>query len=205
MWWSSGPHGDGIYRVGLDNPTPSYISASASASGVLSPDMQKMAAFTGDYLRILDLDGKPLRGFKPPAYHECTIDSWSVDMQQLALTCKETTGQLLENVYVLDIDSGHFIQVSNDDDYLKYWPRIAPNGQLVAYLVMRFAGLGLDEHLAISRIDRTCQWIMPIDGINAYAWSPNSEGMFIAGENGVYAANLNILFGEGFAYRKDCQ
>jgi hypothetical protein len=102
------------------------------------------------------------------------------------------------------LSSGSFAQFTDDNRYFKDSAKISPNGKLVAYRMWRFGEKEIEEKLLISRLDRTCNWTIPLGNIDYFAWSPDSQNMFLSGTDGVYMAELQVLFGSGIVSGNHC-
>ncbi len=200
MFWSDGPEGHGYYSVKLDKSPPTQYPR----VGELSPDLQKIAILQSSYIWIQDLQGNALHEIQVPLDGEWTIGDWSPDMKWLALTFRESGTDNIQNIYLLEIDSGSFIQFTHDGSFFKDSPAFAPNGRLLAYHTLRRGTDGEIHQIVVSRLDGSCQWTIPMDSIYYYTWSPDMKRMFMTGPDGVYVAILETLFGKTFANGTNC-
>jgi Tol biopolymer transport system component len=200
MFWSDGPNGSGIYAFRVDDAKPSYLSDSWG----LSPDWMKYAGINGSYLEISNTHPQTVDKFKLPAEGSWTVSAWSLDMKLLTLINRENEENRFDNIYLLDLNTGIFSQFTNDDQYFKTSPIISPNGELIAYRMSRFTEKDFERKLLISRLDQSCDWTVPLDDIDYFAWSPDSERMFLIGSEGVYLADLVDTFGKSFSNGNDC-
>jgi Tol biopolymer transport system component len=200
MLWPGGPEGTGIYLFEVDSATPTYFSE----WGILSPNLEKTAIFDEPYITVTDLHTKNLEEFKVPVSGRWDVYSWSPDMKQLTLSHQEHEKQGFTDIYLLELSSGKFSQFTNDKNYIKGSPIMSPDRQFLAYTMLRFVGNKIKEKLIISKLDQSCEWAIPIDDIGEFAWSPDSQRMFLIGDEGVYLADLNTIFGNDFSNGNDC-
>jgi Tol biopolymer transport system component len=200
MFWSDGPEGNGIYLFEVDDIKLTYFSK----SGALSPDLEKTAIFDDPYIKITDTQTQDIQRFKVPFTGEWGIYAWSPDMKQLTLIYRKNDKDRFENVYLLELNSGNFVQFTNESSFFKHSPTISPNGQYIAYVAWRFTENDIENKLIISRLNHSCEWTVPVDNIDYFAWSPDSQRMFLIGTDGVYVADLNVLFGGSFSNGSSC-
>jgi Tol biopolymer transport system component len=200
MFWSDGPDGNGIYLFEVDNTKSTYYSK----SGALSPDLEKIAVFEDPYIKITDVQTLDVQEFKVPVNGEWGVYAWSSDMQQITLIYRGNEKDRFENIYLLELNSGNFLQFTNESSFFKHSPTFSPSGQLIAYIIWRFTENDIENKLLISRLDQSCEWTIPVDNIDYFAWSPDSQRMFLSGNDGVYVADLDALFGSGFSNGNHC-
>lgn len=199
MFWSDGPEGIGNYLFEVDNTKSTYFSE----WGTVSPNLEKVAIFDGSYIKITDINTKKVKEFKVPVNGKWGVYNWSPDMKQLALLQWESEKDGFNDVYLLELSSGKFLQFTHDKSYIKGSPMISPDGQFLAYTVWRLDD-NFKNKLIISKLGQSCQWTIPIDDINDFAWAPDSQRMFLIGNEGVYLADLEIVFGNDFSNKDDC-
>ncbi len=200
MFWSDGPEGIGNYLFEVDDTKATYFSE----WGTLSPDLEKIAVFDGSYIKITDIHTQNVKEFRTPINGKWGVYDWSPDMKQLVLIYREHEGENFNDIYFLDLDSGKFSQFTNDKTYVKSSPVLSSDGQLLAYQRGHFNGRDIKYELFISRLDSNCGWAVPFDDIYYFAWSPDSQGMFLIGLEGVYLADLNVLFAGNFPNGNQC-
>jgi hypothetical protein len=198
--WSDGYGKNGMYLFNIDGTK----STSLSEYGALSPDLSKLANFDDPYVRITDIHTRKAIEFTVPATGSWYINSWSPDMKQLTLVYEENEKARFQNIYLLELDSGSFYKFTNESSFYKYSPTFSPNGQFLAYIMHRFAENKIETKLIVSRLDQSCEWTVPLDNVDYFTWSPDSQRMFISGTDGVYVADLNVLFGNDFSIGKNC-
>ncbi|MBI5352388.1 MAG: PD40 domain-containing protein [Chloroflexi bacterium] len=199
MFWSDGPDGNGVYAFRVDDVEPIFLSK----YGGMSPDWKKVAAINSSYLEISDINSQNDQTFKTPANGFWNVSAWSPDMKQLTLIYRELEEDRFENIYLFDLDSGSFAQFTRNNKYFINSAAISPNGKLIAYIIWRFTENDIENKLLISRLDHSCEWTMPLNNINYFAWSPDSQRMLISGD-GVYIADLNIIFGSDLSKGNYC-
>jgi|GEM_PF-4151922 len=200
MFWSDGPNGSGIYVFEVDDAEPSYVSDFWG----ISPDWTKYAVANNSYLEVSNTEAETINKFKLPAEGSWTVSAWSIDMKVLTLIYRENEEARFENIYLLDLETAKFSQFTNDDQYFKNTAIISPNGKLIAYRTTRFTEKHFEIKLIISRLDQSCEWTVPLDNIHYFAWSPDSQRMFLIGNEGVYLADLNVILNHDFSNRNEC-
>jgi Tol biopolymer transport system component len=200
LYWFNGPDGSGIYTTEVNYMAPAYLSQ----IGVLSPDFGKIALFEDPFVKITSIQSQDVREFMVPSSGRWYIYSWSPDMNQLALVYREREEDRFENIYILDLNSGSFSQFTNDDKYFKNSLSFSPDGKLIAYITRRFTENDIEKKLLISKLDQSCEWNVPVDNVDYFAWSPDGEKMFLSSNDGVYLADLNIIFDSGFPNGNHC-
>lgn len=200
MLWPEGPQGTAIYLFETGSPKTSYFSE----WGILSPNLEAIAIFDEPYVTITEIHTGKVSEFKAPIDGTWEVDHWSPDMNSIALLYREHEQDGFNNIYLLELNSGKFSQFTTDQNYIKGRPLISPDGQLLAYTIWRFVESEIEEKFIISNLDLSCEWTLPIDDVNDFAWSPDSQKMFLIGDKGVYLADLNTIFGSDFSNRNDC-
>ena len=196
-----GTNGNGIYTFNLGDYRTVYLSSKA---GTLSPDCGKIAESDDKYISITDVHTQSAVNFKVPTNGSWYISSWSPDMKQLTLIHRNHEDDRFDYIYLFDVNSGIFSQFTNDNNYYKESPIISPNGQMIAYIIWRFTENSVENKIMISRLDRSCEWSMPLDDVEYFTWSPDSQRLFILGMDGAYIAGLKTLFGSGFINGTHC-
>lgn len=194
MLWSDGYSSAEIYLFDSDGKKLKHLSS----NGSLSPDMTRIADTDDTSVSITDIQTQVTAEYKLPFTGSWVVNSWSPDMRQLVLTYHKDESERFFNIYLLELISGAFTQFTDDNDYYKYSPAISPNGKLLAYSAHRFYENEIDDKLIISTLDHSCEWVLPLEYANSFTWSPDSQRMFIGGSDGVYVADLNIVFGSDF-------
>ena len=198
--WPNGPEGTGLYLFDVDSARANY----SSEYGVLSPDLEKIAFFENSMIKIKDIDSQEVKEFEVPFKGYWRIGAWSPDMKKLTLTYDENENARFISIYLLELDSGTFSRFVNDKAYRNYSPIISPNGQLLAYIKSRYIEGDFEDKLLVSRFDQKCEWTIPLDDINSFAWSPDNQKMFLVGWKGVYLADLTVVLGSEFSYGDSC-
>lgn len=199
-FWDQG-HGNGIFTASIEKPIPQYFTG----SGTLSPDWEKTSFSKYNYLRIIVLKTNESQTFNLPVSYEWSDGSWSPDESQVALIQTKNESDRFENIWIIDLNSGDLSQFSDDKDYFKNSPEFSPNGKMVAYVKWRFTENDIEYKVVISKLDRSCEWEIPLKHINYFAWSPDSRKMLLIETGGVYIADLEALFGKDFTANEGCQ
>ncbi len=199
MFWSDGPDGNGIYRFTTDRAKPTYLSKYWG----MSPDWKKNVAINGTSIEISEIGTLNVTTFKLPAEGNWSVSAWSQDTKFLTLVNREHEGDRFETIYLFDTNSGSFTQFTHDSIYFKESAVISPNDKFVAYIIWRFTEGEIENKMLISRFDQSCAWTIPVDPIHYFAWSPDSQRLFLIGD-GVYLADLRALFGDDFVNDVHC-
>ena len=200
MFWSDGPEGSGIYQFKADDAKPTYLSKSWR----ISPDWTKSVNIKGSSLEITDIQTQNAQKFELPVEGAWAVHAWSPDMKLLTLILRENEEDRFENIYLFNLDTATFSRFTNDDKYFKAFPIISPSGELIAYRMWRFTEKDIENKLIISKLDQSCEWTLPVNNIDYFAWSPDSQRMFLIGNEGVYLADLAVILGNNFSNRNDC-
>jgi Tol biopolymer transport system component len=193
----NGAKGNGIYAFNLGDYRTVYLSK----DGTLSPDWEEIAESDDRHLSITDVYSRNVMNFKVPTKGTWYISTWSPDMNQLTLVHRNHEEDRYDDVYLFDVNSGGFSQFTKDNSYFKFSPAISPNGQLIAYVIYSYS---VKSKIIISRLDQSCEWSVPLDNVDYFTWSPDSQRLFILGWNGAYMADLKTLFGSGFINENHC-
>jgi Tol biopolymer transport system component len=192
-----GTNGNGIYTFNLGDYRKTYLSK----AGRLSPDWEEIAESDDTYISITDVHSQNVMNFKVPTDGTWYISAWSPDMKQLTLVHRNHEEDRYDDVYLFDVNSCSFSQFTKNNSYFKYTPIISPNGQWIAYVIYSYSA---KSKIIISRLDRSCEWSVPLDNVDYFTWSPDSQRLFILGWNGAYIADLKTLFGSGFINGNHC-
>lgn len=200
MFWSDGPNGNGIYLFEIAGMKSAYYSK----SGALSPDLKKIAVIDEPNIVITDIHSQDVKKIKVPVNGDWEVSAWSPDMQELTLIYQGNKEDRFENIYLFDLKLGAFSQFTNDNEYFKYSPTFSPNGKLIAFIMWRFGENSIENKLRISRLDESCEWTIPLDNVDYFTWSPDSQRMLLSGTDGVYVADLNVLFNTDISNGNQC-
>lgn len=200
LYFWDNEHGHGIFTITVEKPNPRYFIQ----NGSLSPDWEKISLSDSDVLRIITIKTNETHTIKLPEIGNWSNGSWSLDENLLVVTYRKNKDDRFENIYLLNVSSGSVDQFSNDNMYFKNSPSISPNGNLIAYTAWRFTNTDIESKVFISRIDRTCNWTLPINHVNYFTWSPESNKVFLTTTGGAYIADLEKIFGKNIVEEDGC-
>lgn len=204
--------GDGYFWIDLSDSVPEFLGELENApyryfnydnsqyvfhdqdGGITLGDTR-----TGNERAILVLD-------KSSSWVDWSPLSWSPDNKFLFSYSQKdpTSGQFKNmNVYMMDTTTGESWQVT--DNYTdNYSATFSPDGNKFAYIYSTTIDNAMERKIAISTVDGSCEWSLPISEVTTYAWSPNGKQMIIGSDDGVYMVDFFQLFGEHFFDETEC-